>query len=66
MDQLVKWFVCGVVFGVGVKGGMKLYDYATSEKGQQFVKKCGDNVTKYFNNLVDPKPECPVNEQNGL
>jgi len=55
--SLAKVLVVGVVFGVGVKGGMAIYDYVASEQGQQMLKKIGDNVTQYFNNLVDPKPE---------
>ena len=57
MTNAIKWFVCGVVFGVGVKGGMALYEYAKSPKAKEHFNSISAKTTKFFNDLVEPKPE---------
>lgn len=57
MSELAKWFVVGVVFGVGVKGGMALYEYAKSPKAKEHFNSISEKTTKFFNDLVEPKPE---------
>lgn len=60
MTKLVEWFVCGLVFGVGVKGGMALYDYSKSDKAkahfQSFktkLKTVNDKCSEIGNKVIN-------------
>lgn len=57
MTSVIKWLVFGVCFGVGVKGGMALYDYARSDKAKEHFSNINKRITDYFNDVVDPKPQ---------
>lgn len=57
MTNAIKWLVFGVCFGVGIKGGMALYEYAKSPKAKEHFNLISAKTTKFFNNLVEPKPE---------
>lgn len=57
MTSAIKFLVCGVFFGIGVKGGMELYDYVKSGKAKEHYSILKEKTTNYMKTFQEPKPE---------